>query len=820
MAGSLSISNTNSDNGYAGDPVTEANAALRLYTEIIRPKLAELSPEGAADFDREVERIERKIGAQNEERAICFLGNSGVGKSTLINALVAGKERILPQGGIGPLTALATSVKYSDEPYFRVEYLPANKLNNLIFAIDASYRAELQRQGKSVPQGATDLPIDTDAHWEAEAISVSEHGEQTKGRDYRKQARLLVKGNQNGEIDVEYLIDCLRIAAGSKPAWGRSPEAEDQARIDSIKECLAVAKAGTTKERRDCNINRAAFLRDLRDHASGFLAPLIKTLEVGWNADVLRDGMVLVDLPGLGVANDEYREVTLDWVRRRARAIVLVTDRSGLREAEAELLRSSGFLGRLLHSTDDPAADPVELIAVIVKIDLSADDSWRDDRDANDTASRPWQEHFSEKCDEARSMIVPQLREELRKIQGTVAESIRSDFQEVVDRLLDQMEVHAVSAPQYAKLLAQDDDDRARIRELDQSNVPELQSALVKVVRQRQRRLEIALTSSTLDFRLRLRSNLELIRNQWQDDRRTAQEIAQLSADLEEFLQPLRQELSARKGEFREFLRGSVPTEIEDLVDKAAADAKEQIAIFLASLGDAHWATLRATVRRGGAFVGARQIDLPADFAKIFEEPVAVIWSKKILSKLRKRTSQLADDYVALVKQVAVWAEKQGARVQPRVVRSLSEKMEADFKSLALVGKEAVDDLREQVKNKLLNGIQNPIRKRCERFVTERQDIGPGVKRRILDFFRELVPGVIEVATTASNSILQKNFHEVQEQISEAFKEHSNPLDTAAHAIVSTHEERLTRSDKKIRQQVLEWVDTALTGFGGNSGAA
>src|ERR1019366_9064937 len=104
------------------------------------------------------------------------------------------------------------------------------------------------------------------------------------------------------------------------------------------------------KERRDCIINRAAFLRDLRDHASGFLAPLIKTLEVGWNADVLRDGMVLVDLPGLGVANDEYREVTLDWVRRRARAIVVVTDRSGLREAEAELLRTSGFPGRLLHS--------------------------------------------------------------------------------------------------------------------------------------------------------------------------------------------------------------------------------------------------------------------------------------------------------------------------------------------------------------------------------------------------------------------------------------------------------------------------------------
>ena len=45
--------------------------------------------------------------------------------------IVAGKERILPQGGIGPLTALATSVKYSNEPYFMGEYLPANKLSTI-----------------------------------------------------------------------------------------------------------------------------------------------------------------------------------------------------------------------------------------------------------------------------------------------------------------------------------------------------------------------------------------------------------------------------------------------------------------------------------------------------------------------------------------------------------------------------------------------------------------------------------------------------------------------------------------------------------------
>lgn len=786
--------------------VEQSLTLLSIYRENIRPRLAEAGLDGVQDFDRAADRIDAKITSQTETRAICFLGSSGVGKSTLINALVAGKDRILPQGGIGPLTALATSVRFSSERYFKVEYLPTTKLNNLIFAIESTYITELKQSGRAVPDASDDFQADEGSFWLAESLNHPEQSAPPRSADYQKQARLLIKGTQNGEIDVPYLMDCLRNACGYKRCWSRTPVAEDEARIEEIRRCLATEGVQTQLDR-----DHREFLAALKKHASGFLAPLVKTLEVGWEADILRDGMVLVDLPGLGVANDEYREVTLDWVRRQARAIVLVTDRSGLREAEAELLRESGFLARLLHSIDDPEADPVQLIAAVVKVDSSADDAWKDDKDNNPDDHRPWKEHFSEKCREAKSMIVPQLREEMWKLRSSMAQSIRSDFDDVLGRLLSQLEVHAVSAPQYSKLLAEDGEDRARILDLEQSNIPHLQQALLKVVHDRKTRLQTGLDSSTKEFRLRLKSTLELIKNQWSDDTRTEKEIEQLSKDLEEFLQPLRKELNTRNGEFREFLRRGIPTEIDTLIEKAAAETEKQIQEFLGTLGDAHWATLRAAVRRGGAFVGARHIDLPGQFATLFEEPVAVIWSKRILSKLRKRTSELAADYIQLVKQVATWADAQGARVQPRVVRALSEKMELDFKEIASVGKEAVDELREKVKNKLFNGIQNPIRKRCEKFVSDRRDIGPGVKKRILEFFRELVPEVVGVAKPAATSILQNNFGEVQEQISSAFKEYTDPLDVAAKIIVSSHEDRLKRANVKVRSEVLAWVSENIT---------
>jgi hypothetical protein len=155
-------------------------------------------------------------------------------------------------------------------------------------------------------------------------------------------------------------------------------------------------------------------------------------------------------------------------------------------------------------------------------------------------------------------------------------------------------------------------------------------------------------------------------------------------------------------------------------------------------LRDAHWSTLRASVRRGGTFYGARHIDLPNDFALRFEEPIAEVWGRQLLQLIRKRTREYADDCVALIEKILEWAKDHGARIKTTLLEAQRDQVKSDAQQLTIIGKELLDELREEVKNRLIGSIRGPIRQRCQKFVDRQHDIGVGMKRRVLELFDEL----------------------------------------------------------------------------------
>ncbi|WP_081427018.1 dynamin family protein [Sorangium cellulosum] len=789
---------------------------LDWYTRRARAFLDLHAGQDLPAIDAQAVRLEQLSKTVGEEVAVCFLGAAGVGKSTLLNALVSDRYNILPHGGVGPLTAQATVVRYAESPYFRASYFPAKVLNKVLFALERAHERTATIACIDADDVATQLDEEDRREAEATLPMLDESGRVEGPCDkldaYRHQVRLMIQGRQEGEIDTTYLMDALRAALSLPARWGRAPTPDDAARIECLRACLQLARNEGVHRERHAHGDMRELLMELRDHASGYLAPLIQRLEVGWNADVLRDGLVLVDLPGVGVANDEYRRVTAEWVRVRARAIALVVDRAGITEASAELLRSTGFLNRLLLDGNEPGVDPVSLSTIMVKVDQSADSAWHDETDFDEVGARSWSDHFRELRGRAIELMRAQVRQELDKLAADGHETLRSDRAAVLAQVLETMQAHAVSAPQFRSFQVPRKDAPPRIDSAEESGIPAVRAALHDLAIAHRERLRARAADAAESFRERIDAAISMVRAQWEADERAEREAQALSDDLEAFLAPRQRELDARRGAFREFLHESVSTLIQSEVQSAAHVAREEINRYLRRLGELPWGTLAATVRKGGAHVNSKgkRIDLPNELALRFEEPVAVIWSKQILAALRKRTSVLGQDYVEMVGEVVAWARGQDARVQPRFVEALHDNLTAQTKDLSSIGKDAVDELKGKVRTQLYEELVKKVRRRCERFVLEGSNHGLGVKRRILELYGELAEEVVKVGQPIATEILLGNYREVEQEIAGRFNAYRNPLDGARDAIVRSHEDSVRRSDAQRRKRVLAEIDAIL----------
>ena len=196
------------------------------------------------------------------------------------------------------------------------------------------------------------------------------------------------------------------------------------------------------------------------------------------------------------------------------------------------------------------------------------------------------------------------------------------------------------------------------------------------------------------------------------------EEEATIREELNVLLEPIRRVLHEARGVFA-VSQETMTTQIEKLIIEAKKTAQDSINGYLISLKDANWATLKAAVRRGGTFDGARHIDLPHDFALHFEEPVAEIWGKKLLRLIRERTKTYAKDCVALVEKVLDWAKERGARVNTGYLKAT--RGDQGRCRAASRRQELID--AEEVKNRLVSSIHRPSER--QRFVERNQHVGP-----------------------------------------------------------------------------------------------
>lgn len=500
------------------------------------------------------------------------------------------------------------------------------------------------------------------------------------------------------------------------------------------------------------------FRESVNDHAAGCLSPLVKTLNLAWPAQILKEGISITDLPGVGVVGDKFPEATKNWIMKNGRSVVLVVDQSGLDQSSARTLSDSDFLKRLLFSYDDPTQDPIHLTIVVTQMDKHVVE-----HDSEELAAK----EFFDKCENMKSVIRRQLATFFQEYLGSnLADDVKEAKQIVISQLEKSIEIVPLSAKEYLNSLTKS--KKAIFNSVEDSKLPEFARLLLKQSAQYRDQRDTQKYRRSLQVETQVRLALSQREMSIQARLSGFSASENLKAEFSKLASEQRLALAARHGEFTTFMKKTVKAEIIGVMETVRGESKTSYRLYCKTLRSANWATLKAAIKRGGTFSGATRIDLQQKILDSVSEGVAVGFRKKIVANVRDEARKLTKYNLESIDiAISIVDRHKLPKIFRDKINLVKEELESNMEMLKIIGEERLKEFSQEIRVQLVESLREAIGTHCDAFINSPKSSGSGVKDRMLDLVTEAGEEAVDVSIEAAQKLISDEFSKLYARLVE-----------------------------------------------------
>jgi len=557
----------------------------KLTQEAVRMRLRQLQDQLIPELDQVgqdrritavLEKWQPKLKRIAEESqkppevVISLVGGTGAGKSTLLNALL--DARILPVGNMRACTAAITEVSYSQ---------------------DGQYRATIDFMTRS--------------DWEKEIDVLKE--------DLRDFMEMRSSRLDNSEVLSDEVHSISRVAKDKLKTVYSLPEdfKFNLPNLEALEEDEVIARA-LDGEKASITQNELKEFRkqiSLYLHSKNKFWPIVTKVSVSGPFEILKDGVKIVDLPGINDPNQAREAVTHNYLKTCNFVWIVFNIKRVITKDTMALMQSDDFMRQILmdgrtHALTfvGTASDDIDAETACEEFDLDED--------------TPETEVILHRNKEVRKEVKRQLEE----LAARMVQLAKEDNERLI-RLTEAIrgsEIFTVSAREYMRLQALSKTKAAKLEEVPQTEIDILKRHLGQVSASYGVEAQARLHHHHIDLFIQelTRENIACVENldkKCQLSQQQRQEVERAVDTAHKFLV---HDLKAIKESYQERLEANQKL-LRERLERGFERGTREITTLAMRWQGMHWATLRAVARRGGRFVGSTGTH---DFSRDIGEPV------------------------------------------------------------------------------------------------------------------------------------------------------------------------------------------------------